>query len=435
MGPNEGKSLFEQMRCVARALMAHSVEALEKGIASEGKDREYINKYYIEYNKLPQNYWLRYIYSDHDWFVYIEDPVIGTGTSTPNLPDGAQIAATFDLQSFEKKISAAFEKGVAYLESGFIPDSFLNLAHETMNSLILSNEMTAFAMGVDNFFKEQIQDLKKTVEACKPEYYINKIGEFRNWLRKFPDTTIPEKPNLLIVNDPNRLRAFVGHLQEERRRYCVDGLLYGSIQTIFDICGLCATEAQKKSSDNTTFSKVFSNLALFLTINKKKEPLQLLNGTVQKAINTGFINELIMIVKKYQSIVSGRIKKARLSKTLDQSLDHLYFAIPFAFGANTVLNILRHNADRLNEDTKLLVKGSYKMMNEQYTRLVALPFVKQILDFEGAEWQGRKALIAVIKRTRGEKAAETYVKDMVRRHLVFPEIFIPILLDQNNQNG
>jgi hypothetical protein len=429
MGPNEGKSFLEQIRCVARALMAYSPQTFENKLALEEKFSEYI----VQHGQ-PQNVWIRCILPDRDWYVFHGDPVNGGGKSGPSLPDGAQIKATLDIRSSEKKTLTAFEKAVTYLESGSVPNSFLDIAHETMKSPMLS----AIAMAPLNYYKEQIKNLKKTVEGCKPEYNINKIDEFRNWLRKFPDTHArdPEKParSVLIVNNPDRLKAFVGHLQEERRRYCVDALLYGSIQTIFDICGLCATEAQKKSSDNTTFAKVFSNLALFLTNDKKKEPLQLLGGTIQKAINNGFINELLTLVEKYQSMVSGRIKEARSSKTVDQSLDHLYSAIPFAFGARSVLFILRDNADLLNEDTKLLVKGSYEMIDETLTRLTARPFVVQTLDFKGAEWKARKAYVAEIRRTRGEKSAEIYVKDMIRRHLIYPESFIPKLLDQNNQN-
>lgn len=429
MGPNEGKSFLEQIRCVGRALMSYSPQHFEKNLACEEK----LDEYLIQHGQ-PQNVWFRYIFPDHDWYVFHGDPVNGGGKSGPSLPDGAQIRATFDIRSSEKKTLTAFEKAVTYLETGSVPNSFLDIAQETMKSPMLF----AIAMAPLNYYKEQIQNLKKTVEACKPEYNINKIDEFRNWLRKFPDTRVrdPEKParSFLIVNNPDRLKAFVGHLQEERRRYCVDALLYGSIQTIFDICGLCATTAQKKSSDNTTFAKVFSNLALFLTNDKKKEPLQLLGGTIQKAINNGFINELLTLVAKYQSIVSGRIEEARFSKTLDQSLDHLYSAIPFAFGAKSVLLILRHNVDLLDEDTKLLVKGSYNMIDETLVRLTARPFLVQTLDFRGARWKAEKAYVVEIKRTRGEKSAEIYVKDTIRRHLIYPESFIPKLLDQNNQN-
>jgi hypothetical protein len=430
MGPNEGKSFLDQTRCVARALMSYSPQTFESQLTYREKEYEYIIKHGI-----PQNTWFRIIFPDHNWYVFYGDPIEGGGTSDSKLPNGVQIAATFDIRSTEKKIFNAFEKAVTYLESGFSPNSFLNLAKETMNSTILSNEMTAFAVGIDNFFKEQIQNLKKTVEACTPEYNINKIDEFRNWLRKFPDTIPPEKPNLLIVNNPNRLKAFVVHLQKERGRYCADALLYGSIMAIFEICGICAEEARKKSSDNTTFAKVFSNLALFLTISRNKEPVQLLSGTVQKAINFGFIDELLTIVARYQSLVESRIKEARFSKTLDQSLDQLYFAIPIAFAAKTVLDVLYDNADLLNKDTKLLMERKRGMMDETLTRLIARPFVVQVLDFEGAEWKARKADVAEIKRTRGEKAAEVYAKDTVWRHLIYPESFIAKLLDQENPDA
>lgn len=434
MEPNEAMDaltrLLEQTICVARALMSLSPDFFEMRLAMHRKEIEYMIQHGI-----PQNICFQFIHPEHDWYVYVGDWVNGEGKSTPNLPDGTRIAATFDMRSIENKTLIAFEKAITTLKSGFAQYSFQNLANETFKSPIVSSEMTDIATGVDDYFKEKIKYLEKTVEACKKEFNINKIDEFRNWLRKFPDTTSSENPSLLVVNNPDRLRSLVVHLQEERARYCVDALLLGSIQTIYDICALCATEAQKKSLDNTTFAKVFSNLAMFLTISKDKEPVQLLGGTVQKAINKAFVNELLTVVATYQSIVRDKIKEARLSKTIDQSLDHLYYAIPYAFGARTVLNVLCDNADRLEEERKLLVKGSYNMIDETFVRLIAHPFVTQVLDFYGAERIGQKNLIAEIKRTRGEKAAEKYVKDLVRRHLIYPESFIPIFLDQNNPNA
>jgi hypothetical protein len=431
MGPNEGKSFLEQTQCVARAIMSYSPQYFDKIVEHE----KILVEFFTQHGD-PKNVWHRFIHSWGNWYIYYsKDPITEGGRSTSELPNGVKIAATFDMRSNEREYATKFEKAVTLLESGFTQTSFLNLVNETIDSPILLNDLrTDFANVIDDYFKEQIQNLRKTVDACEPEYNINKILEFRNWLRKFPDTTIPDKPSLLLVNDPNRLKSFVEHLQEERRRYCADAILVGSIQTIYDICRLCASEVYKKSSSNKNLEAqaCFSNLALVLAINKEVEPLQILSDTVQKGINMGFINELLTVLSKYHSIVDEKIKEARSSETVDQSLDHLYSAIPFALGARTVLFILSKNADILDESRKLQVSRSYRNMDETLVRFLTRPFLYQVADFEGKRWNLIKSNIASIKRTRGEKTAKIYVEDLVLRHLIFPESIIPKLLDENN---
>lgn len=428
MGPNEGKSFFDQTKCVARALMSYSSAHFGDPSIWRQKMDEYISQHGSVANK-----WFKFKCSWGDWYVHYEvDALELGGKSCEKLPDGTKVAAVFDLRSSEKIFQDKFEKAVSCLESGFTPNIFLDYAHGLFGGAELSPAVKESAMVLDDAFKGEIQNLKKSVEACRSGFNGSKIVEFRNWLRKFPDTVPPEKPDLLIVNDPDRLVAFSKQLAEEHSKYCVDTYLFGSVATIADICRCCASKAQEKSKENDQALpfKVFNNLALILTSSTETHPVKILEGTVQKAIDCGFVDELLEIVSNYREKVEDKIKAVLDSETTDKSLEVLYEAIPFAHGAHIILANLCRNAERFYNDEARLVEASYTMVDEDLTR-ICQAFENQILDFNGAQWKRCRRCIAEAKRDKGIEAAKKLIDFVVEQNLLYPRRFIPALLSEN----
>ena len=409
--------------------MSYSPQNFDEIVESEKK--------FIEFTKLhgdPKNEWHKLIFSWGDLYIhYPKDIILEGARSTSELPEGAKVTTTFDLRSNEREYTTKFQKAVTDMENEFPQALSLNQIYETIDSPMPYDLRPTFLKVLYDNLKNQIINLRKSVEACKPEYNSNKVLDFRNWVSTYPDTIVRAKPELVLNINQDQLKAFVDHLLKERQRYCADAILVGSVKTIYDICITCANEVYKKSSTNTRSldaEECFSKLAIFIANNKEPEPLQNLCFTIELGLKMGYVNELLTIVSKYQSIVDKYIKAAIASEIIDKSLDNLYYAIPLALGARTVLHVLNENEEILDESKKSQVKGSFRFMDETLVRLVARPFISQIADFEGRHWNWNKQNIAIIKRTRDENVAKIYMENLVFRHLIYPESFIPKLLEE-----
>lgn len=394
MGPNEGKSFLEQTKCVARALMSYSGSKFYDQNSLAQKMIEYISQHGSIEKK-----WFKHKYSWGDWYVYYDSLESG-GRSCGKLPDGIEVAATLDFRSSERIFKDKFEKAVSDLESGCVTNSFS-----------------------DNQ-KHEIQNLKKTVEACRSDFNNNKIVEFRNWICKFP------------YIKPDHLIAFSKHLAEERSKYCADAHLYGSIATITDICKYCASKAQNKVKDNypIEYYMVFRDQAWILTTSTETNPVIILAGTVQKAIDCGFVDELLKIISNYREKADGKIEAAREAETTDKSLEELYEAIGYAHGAHIILANLRRNAEHLGTDRAKMVEASYSMVDEDLVRMQQ-PFKYQIMDFNGERWKEWRREIAEAKRSKDPESSKKLINFIIEQNLNYPRRFIPALLSENETLG
>jgi hypothetical protein len=155
---------------------------------------------------------------------------------------------------------------------------------------------------------------------------------------------------------------------------------------------------------------------------------------VQKAIDCGFVDELLDIINKYREKVNGKIKAAHESETVDKSLEELYEAIGFAHGAHIILANLRRNAEHLGTDRAKLVEGSYSMVDEDLVRMQQ-PFKYQIMDFNGERWKEWRKEIAEAKRGKDPESSKKLINSIIERNLNYPRRFIPALLSENETVG
>jgi hypothetical protein len=403
MGPNEGKTYLEQTKCTARALMSLS----PKNMGDPITDQHLRLNYEIKHGALTGK-WVKHIHSYAEAYVYIGDPLEEGGKTCAVLPEGVEIATTFDYRPTENGLLKRFEDALSQLE-------------DTIDHVSLI---------------EEVNNLKHTLEACQSGYNERKIAEFRNWIKHAPETTtFPNNPHLLAVN-PNLLTAFCHHLAEERAKYCSDALLFGSVATTVDICNYCASKVQETTREdlkNKSPIDIVISLSLFLTsedpTDKQTDPVQILAGTTKKAINWGFVPQLFDICNKYRDIVEDKIELALNSETTDESFNNLYEAIPYAFATKTILANLINNPDKIGNSLKK-AKGAFEMVDERLVRL-HFAITQQVIDFFGDDWKKFKAIISMSRAEFGESYAEKYVDWIIEENLFYPRRFKTALLNKN----
>jgi hypothetical protein len=422
VGPNEGKSFLEQTTCVARALMCYRATMFDDPSTLPQKYDEYS----AQHGSL-EGKWIKCEHSWGDWYVYHEsDTLAHGGKSQRELPQDAKITAVFDFRSTNRVLVNKFSEAISMLEIGCErgSDIFLGTALERFSDAEPSPVIEDFAETFGDLARVKIQNLRRSVAACDPDFNNGKIEEFRSWLRKLPDTRIPRKPNLLAVGDPNHLSFFLERLAKERSKYCVDAGLFGSVRTITDICVYCASKVQEKLQ-----GPVFNNLALVLTSSTETDPIKILADTVRRAIEGGFINELLEIVNKYREIMDGKIESARNSESVDKSLDLFYEAIPFAHGVLIILATIP-STGHFDGDRARWVEASKHIVDEQLVKMI-YAFAHQIRDFNGSEWNKWRHAISVARKKSGAEAATKLVDFVVSQNLFYPRSFIPALLGEN----
>lgn len=421
------------MRCIARALTSFSPINFDypSVIARKVMDYEFqhgslIGKWYK--TKSPKA----------EWYIYAESRLSGKSCST--LPQGAVSAATFvcDEQEANKTLNL-FEKAVSALENNLVfSDVFRHLAYgsDTTQQTISKDE---------TLDKNQTQNLKKSLEACRPEFNENKIIEFRSCLRRSPEVIdfagkIPSLPSRMrgccLMVEPKHLIDFSNHLEEERRNYCADAHLYGSVMTTVEICNRVAPKAAlkypaKNCPPELSILLQFSANAWYLTSSDILNPVTVLSATIKEALTAGFFEELMAILNEYTDLVRSKMEAALNAKTTDNSLDLLYEAIPYAHGANVICFTLCTNSHLLDTSKAKMVNGAMTQVNENLTRL-KYPFAHQVSDFNGAEWKLKKKILAQLRKTEGEKVIEEYVYKWIEELLLYPRSLKPALLSRND---
>ncbi len=431
MGPNEGKSLLEQTRCVARALMSYSAtELVDPGVVYQ-KFAEYYSKHEMQANE-----WMQVVLTAGEWYVHVEPHAIERGgKSRPDLPAGARVCAVIDLRPYETALLDKFDKAVELLRSryatvertgGFFQDETSEVPSGASPPPI--GQAAAVLGGI---VERQVRELEGSVKACRPDFNKGKIEKFRTWLRGFPDTSVPERPDVLLVGDPNRLVAFSKSLAEDHTRFGADTLLFGSVATMADICGYCASKAREHSklANPTPPIVVFNDLASLLTSSRETDPVVILDGTVQRAVAYGFVDELLEIVQKYRGIVDLKRESAHSAGSVDEILSRFYEAMPFAWGALKILTVLRRKAAGAGDRRGRLIEVSYTMVDEELVRMQDA-FKFQITDFNGRRWNEIRREITSAQEAGGTEAVRKVIDYVVEQHLYYPKSLTPALVGE-----
>lgn len=397
MGPNDGKTYLEQITCIARALMSYT----PKGFYDPAIFVNHLHETAHKHGGLKKK-WIRFAIDNVEAFGYSGAEGEG-GKSETELPAGVEPVSTFRTTLEKTEFVQRFEKTILNLETRLSPNDI------------------------------RLRNLKKTVEACNPDFNANEIVRFRNWLQTFPNSTFNIESRVFIYCDIERLNHFIRYLAEERSAYCIDAFLFGSVLMIGEICNYCSKKAEQESTEEIPGMagfKIFNKLVANLTSSPNSDPATLLRYTVQAAFKEGFVEELFDIVSSYRDRYSSIIEDALNSKTLDQSLDMLYKAIPVALGVYLVLDQLSKNTDHLDANKTRLVNGALSIVDEDIVRLMTNPFRLQVLDLNGQYWKWMKEDIERIKREKGIEAARKIVHKSVEQELIYPRALIPMLLNE-----
>ena len=402
MGPNEGKTYLEQVRCVARTLMTISPRELGDPIEQDRIYTEYALKHGGATNK-----WLKYVCPWGTWYVYDGDPLGAGGRSSAELPEGEEVAATLDLRSTEDGFLRRFEKSISQIESGIEPSN-------------QGGQSNSEKLETGDTIRGYATHFRRVLWACRPDYNEQKINEFRNWLRKQPGVELhPSDPNLIRAN-PEYLVAFSRRLASDRANFLADARLFGSVAAIADICIYSGSKAQthKVRGIKLSPSQVFGILAHPLTSYSKTDPVDILDDTVQVAMNEGFVDELLDVVKNYRQKVADKIEEALDSPNTDECLDKLYEAAPYSFATRIILPALLRNPVLLGENLSF-VKGSYNEADETFVKIL-IATRTQVTDFFGARWMRHKNNVEQIKRERGRESAKKYVDYLIEGNYFYP---------------
>jgi hypothetical protein len=231
----------------------------------------------------------------------------------------------------------------------------------------------------------------------------------------------------MLAVDPKTLFSFVNFLAVERIGYHVDAYLYGCVNAVVGICNYCAIQAEKRLITKTKdFLFNFNCLAAFLTSEKQPNPAEILVGTVEYALSSGFLGELIEFVNNYRQYIVGRIEEALDSKTTDECFEILYDVISYSLSAKIILATLLSFPDQLGDKLRF-VTNTYNIVDETNNRL-KVAVQTQVMDFDGHLWCNYKKIIAKDKREKGIAVANKWVDYYVERNMFYPRPFKSKLL-------
>ncbi|MDH5266830.1 MAG: hypothetical protein OEW62_04035 [Candidatus Bathyarchaeota archaeon] len=428
MGPNEGKTLLEQTKCVARALTAYIPRHFDCAYVFSEKHL----KYELENKVSLIGKWLKNVSPIGDRYEFY--PNEWSGKSRGDLPEGEKVAATFYCSENEaNRTLEVFRRVVASLEKNVVvTEAFRNLAY---GSNIVSEEREG------NFDRQSVENLKRTVRAIHPGFNKSKIIEFRKSLLADQDVKqiklaeYPGDVNHYLAVMPKHLKDFSKHLADERTKYCVDGYLFGSVATTCDICGYIAPKAASDNpilgaSHNRAIFANFSLLAIYLTSSEIVDPSIVLAATIKRAITSGYSRELVEIVEKYQDIIYQKMSRALNARNTDDALNLLYDAIPYAFGARTICLNLRSNAEKIDSKTLETANAKYSQLDENLVRFIQ-PFSHQVTDFYGHQWRRKKLVISQHKKGEEEDKIKKTINCWIEELLLYPRSVINSLLSED----
>jgi hypothetical protein len=425
LGPNEGKTFLEQIKCIARALTAYTpylfdlpvVEAEKLALCLQGKNKS------SHYGK-----WVKTV--NPKGTHYINQYSLWSGKHKETLPPGEKCEITIHCTEKEANRTLEFFKETV---RKMVRGKNISIPDESIVAATDEREIE-----ID---RETIDSLKGTLKAINPDFNKNKIIEFRNWLEQLTQTQevirinlkkYPAGVNHFLAVQPKHLKAFSRHLATERAKNCVDAKLMGSIGTTVDVCRFVAEKDDKVNHFlGATKEITFSLMAIYLTSSERVDPEKILAATISRAINSGYGKSLLELVDIYQDSIYRKISDALNAKTTDEMLDFLYQAIPLAYGARAICYILQTApVNKVDSKTQKISTKKFGLLDENITRCL-VSFTHQIHDFKGQEWRAKKQIISKYLKMGNDEYAKKHIKFWIDQQLLYPKSVINDLLTED----